>query len=250
MSPTAFVQRVDQCMTAVGERLDALAAEFGEMKDAFVASFQELQKAVGELRERGEAKGRKEDREAAAPAGSAADADSRTAASPCLPASPSAPSPLAPVSAPGPDDPWQRAIFGPSLAADPSLVFYRSELLRGVLLHDAAAGALAGQLLVFQSAAAEKKPTLLKEIGEAFYRWRPKRSPGGAKLEQALAGWLQEACQQAGAANTIELVEPGQRFDAARHSAPQRGVEITAVHGWVVLRDNGKVYTKAAVAVK
>ena len=69
-------------------------------------------------------------------------------------------------------------------------------------------------------------------------------------MEQALAGWLQDACQQGGAANTIELVDPGQRFDAARHSAAQRGVEITAVQGWVVLRDNGKVYTKAAVAVK
>jgi len=46
------------------------------------------------------------------------------------------------------------------------------------------------------------------------------------------------------------LVHPGQRFDAARHNAASRGVEIVAVHGWVVLREGGKVYTKATVAVR
>ena len=50
--------------------------------------------------------------------------------------------------------------------------------------------------------------------------------------------------------NTIELVHPGERFDSTRHNASQRGVEITQVLGWIVLRDNGKVYTKASVAVK
>ena len=50
--------------------------------------------------------------------------------------------------------------------------------------------------------------------------------------------------------NTIELVHPGQRFDSMRHNAAERGVEITQVFGWIVLRDNGKVYTKASVAVK
>jgi hypothetical protein len=50
--------------------------------------------------------------------------------------------------------------------------------------------------------------------------------------------------------NTIELVHPGERFDATRHNASTRGVEITEVHGWIVLRDNGKVYTKANVTVR
>ena len=50
--------------------------------------------------------------------------------------------------------------------------------------------------------------------------------------------------------NTIELVHPGERFDSTRHNASKRGVEITQVLGWIVLRDNGKVYTKASVAVR
>jgi hypothetical protein len=216
----AFVQRVDQWMAGVSERLESLTREVVELKRA--------------IEKEGGGEGERERSGDQQSAGDTSD----------LPLSPSSPV------APSGDAPWQRAIFGPSLAADPALLFYRNELLRSVLQGEAAAVALAGQLLVFQAATAEKKPTLLKEIGEAFYRWRPKHSPGGGKMELALADWLQEACQQGGAANTIELVEPGQRFDAARHSAAQRGVEIAAVQGWVVLRDNGKVYTKAAVAVK
>lgn len=53
-----------------------------------------------------------------------------------------------------------------------------------------------------------------------------------------------------GLGNTIELVNVGDRFDIARHNASERGAVITAVQGWVVLRDNGKVYTKANVSVK
>jgi hypothetical protein len=212
-------------MVATTERLEALAAEIRQIKETLERGGRETEG------ERGRGRGGE---------GETNDSRPTPEISPSPPVSPSSP----------PDDAWQRAIFGPSLAADPALVFYRNELLRGVLQGEPAACSLAGQLLVFQAAAAEKKPTLLKEIGEAFYRWRPKRAAGRGDLEQALAGWLQEACQQAGAANTIELVEPGQRFDAARHSASQRGVEIAGVQGWVVLRDNGKVYTKAAVAVK
>ena len=45
---------------------------------------------------------------------------------------------------------------------------------------------LAGQLLVFQSAPAERLPQLLKDLGEAFYRWQPKATPGTNPLEEAL----------------------------------------------------------------
>ncbi len=69
-------------------------------------------------------------------------------------------------------------------------------------------------------------------------------------MEQALVAWLKRACEAAGIPNTIELVHPGERFDSARHTAATRGVEITEVRGWIVLRDNGKVYTKASVAVR
>ena len=150
---------------------------------------------------------------------------------------------------PGGDD-WERAILGPVLAENPALRHPRQQLLRGVLDGDAGACSLAGQLLVFQSAPPEKMPALLKDIGEAYYRWQPKTSPGADELEESLAAWLQRACDNAGIANTIELVDPGERFDSTRHTTTGRGVEIAEVYGWIVLRDNGKVYTKASVAVK
>ena len=121
-----------------------------------------------------------------------------------------------------------------SWRASRSLAFQRSQLLGGVLEGNAAARALAGQLLVFRAAPAERLPPLLKEIGEAFYRWQPKTRPDDSPFEESLAAWLQRTCEAAGLHNTIELVHPGERFDAARHNASSRGVEIAEVLGWVV----------------
>jgi hypothetical protein len=145
---------------------------------------------------------------------------------------------------------WQRAILGPDLAGTSALADQRQQLIEGVLRGDRAACGLAGQLLIFQSAPAERLPQLLKDIGEAYYHWEPKPDPGTSPLEEALVQWLQCYCEAAGLANTIELVHPGERFDASRHHATSRGVEITEVHGWIVLRDNGKVYMKATVNVR
>jgi hypothetical protein len=145
---------------------------------------------------------------------------------------------------------WEKAVLGRDVAAHPALAFQRHQLLSGVLEGNAAACALAGQLLVFQAAPAERLPPLLKDLGEAYYRWQPKTRPGNTPFEEALCAWLQRTCEAAGLHNTIELVHPGERFDTARHNAATRGVEITEVHGWIVLRDNGKVYTKASVAVR
>jgi hypothetical protein len=145
---------------------------------------------------------------------------------------------------------WERAILGPALADDAALAFERQQLLSGILETDAGACALAGQLLIFHSSPTERMPQLLKDIGEAYYRWQPKTQPGTNPFEQSLSAWLQKTCEAAGIFNTIELVHPGERYDAARHNATGRGVEITGVHGWVVLRDNGKVYTKATVTVR
>ena len=145
---------------------------------------------------------------------------------------------------------WQRAVLGPELAEHPGLEAQRRQLFDAALAADAGACALVGQLLVFRSAAPEKTPPVLKEIGEAYYRWQPKRSAGTDPMEQALADWLTKTCDEAGIGNRIELVHSGERFDASRHSATERGVEISQVRGWIVLRDNGKVYTKAAVDVR
>jgi hypothetical protein len=145
---------------------------------------------------------------------------------------------------------WQEALLGGELAHNPALNLDKNQLLNGVLSGDPGACGFVGSLLLFRAAAADKMPPLLKDIGEAFYRWQPKTSNRPSELEKALVEWLMRACDQAGMANTIELVNPGERFDSLRHNALRAGVEITQVLGWIVLRDNGKVYTKASVAVK
>ncbi len=145
---------------------------------------------------------------------------------------------------------WQRALLGEELASQPELSGVRDQFLAELLQGNDGARALAGQLLVFRSTPMERMPQLLKDVGEAYYRWRPKVRPGPAPMERALASWLEAKCDGAGIGNRIELVDPGERFDATRHNATARGVEITEVLGWIVLRDNGRVYTKATVAVR
>jgi len=143
-----------------------------------------------------------------------------------------------------------RALLGQRLAEDPQLEAERERLFRDLLSGNGAARALLGTLLVFWSSPPEKMPTLLKDVGEAYYRWQPKKLGQHDKFEETLARCLQRSCQEAGISNTIELVVPGQRFDSNRHVSEQRGVEITEVRGWVVLRNDGKVYSKALVVVR
>lgn len=151
---------------------------------------------------------------------------------------------------PAPSDDWEQAILGPCLASLETLVDDRRQLVAGVLNGEPAACGLAGCLLLFRATPPERQPPLLKDIGEAYYLWQPKTRPGNRAFEEALASWLQKNAEAAGISNTIALVHPGERFDASRHSAVSRGVEITEVQGWIVLRDNGRVYTKAGVTVR
>jgi len=145
---------------------------------------------------------------------------------------------------------WLTAILGPELTSDGALRVPCQQLLEGVLESNGPAQGLAGQLLVFRSASPERLPQLLKDLGEAYYRWQPKTAPGNNLFEEALVAYLRRTCENAGIYNSIELVHPGERFDSGRHNASSRGVEIVQVLGWIVLRDNGKVYTKAAVEVR
>lgn len=145
---------------------------------------------------------------------------------------------------------WLTAVLGPELTANGALGVPCQQLLEGVLAGNGPAQGLAGQLLVFRSASPERLPQLLKDLGESYYRWQPKTAPGNNLFEEALVSFLQRTCENAGIYNSIELVHPGERFDSARHNAASRGVEIVQVLGWIVLRDNGKVYTKAAVEVR
>ncbi|MBQ2621757.1 MAG: hypothetical protein IJF84_10505 [Thermoguttaceae bacterium] len=147
-------------------------------------------------------------------------------------------------------DQLMKIILGQDLCSIGSLSVYRDELLDGFLRGDRASAGLIGAMIEFQSSTPERMPRLLQDIGEAYYRWHPKRGQGADPFERALAQNVCALCEANGIKNTIELVETGQRFDSGRHNSNSRGVEITEVKGWVVLRDNGKVYTRAAVEVQ
>ena len=147
-------------------------------------------------------------------------------------------------------DQLMNIILGSELCSNGSLSVYRDELLDGFLRGDRASAGLIGAMIEFQSSTPERMPRLLQDIGEAYYRWHPKRGQGANPFERALAHYVCAVCESNGIKNSIELVETGQRFDSGRHNSNSRGVEITDVKGWVVLRDNGKVYTRAAVEVQ
>lgn len=144
----------------------------------------------------------------------------------------------------------QSIVFGPAIAANVSLEPRRGELIRDLTSGDAAAMTLCGAIMLFRGANTERMPQLLKDIGEAWYAWSPHTADEDDDLRDSLCRWLERTCAEASVPNTIELVRPGDRFDVKRHHARQPGVEVTQVAGWVVLRDNGKVYTKANVSVK
>lgn len=147
-------------------------------------------------------------------------------------------------------DELELAILGPELAGNPRLESDRQQLVTGFLSGQAAARTLVGWLLVFQASSHGKWPGLLRDIGEAYYGWQPRTSGEAAPLENALVAWLHRLFRQAGLPHTIELTNPGERFDASRHHSTEPGVEVTEVRGWIVLRDTDKVFAKATVVVK
>jgi hypothetical protein len=88
---------------------------------------------------------------------------------------------------------------------------------------------------------------MLKDLGEAFYRWKPDGEP---RLRDALITWVHALLDRENVPNRIAVVQVGDRYDMQMHNAKERGVEVAQVLGWVVLRDNGKVYSKATVSVR
>lgn len=145
---------------------------------------------------------------------------------------------------------WQKVIFGPALAGDASTAELRGQLIEQLLSSQPNACDLVGQLLQVQAASAERLPQLLQNLGEAYYAWRPKSEDVVDPMEQAIVGMIAEKTEAVGGGNTLEIVRPGDRFDSSRHDSKARGAEVTAVHGWIVLRSNGKVYTRARVSVQ
>lgn len=144
---------------------------------------------------------------------------------------------------------WQEAVFGPELCRIEELGEARARLLAGVQGSEPAAQALAGNLLLFHAAPVDRLANLLKDLGEAYYAWRLPSSDTDP-LEHALVEWLVRRAATAGAGNTIELVQPGAPFHTEKHNATNRGVEVVAVQGWVVLRRGGTVASKARVVLR
>ena len=145
---------------------------------------------------------------------------------------------------------WQNVIFGPALAVDPATADVRQQLVDQLLDGQPAACNLVGQLLQVQAADTERLPQLLQDLGEAYYAWRPKSEDVVDPMEQATVAMVAEKTETVGGGNTLEIVRPGDRFDSSRHDSKARGAQVTAVHGWIVLRGNGKVYTRARVSVQ
>jgi hypothetical protein len=142
---------------------------------------------------------------------------------------------------------WSQIIFGDALKVDPGIASLSGTLLKDVYAGVDDAIGLLGNLLSFRAADAERKPKLLKDIGETFYLWKPQ---GDERVREPLITWIHALLDKAGINNRIEVVQLGDRYDMQRHNAKERGVEVYAVSGWVVLRDNGKVYSKANVSVR
>jgi hypothetical protein len=144
---------------------------------------------------------------------------------------------------------WEPVIFGSAFSQDESFQSDRLALIYDLWRSDPAACALVGQLLLFFSANEAQRPQFLKDLGESFYRWRPKVEGNDHPLELALAGALEKACEHAGTRRKIDLVRIGTRFNPTYHRASERGSDVTDVLGWIVLREDGSVYQKASVRV-
>jgi hypothetical protein len=144
---------------------------------------------------------------------------------------------------------WQRLLLDDACDAGQAAADLQ-RLAAGLAREEEAALGLVGRLLTFRASAAEDLPLLLKEIGEAYYRWSARLEREPVELRDALVRRLTDACVRVGLKHRIELVIPGDRFDRNRHQALAGGWEVTTVCGWVVLRENGSVYTKAGVVAR
>jgi len=163
-----------------------------------------------------------------------------------------APAPAAPKKASGGigNEQWASALIG-ALFKDPLATAYCKKLLQDVLNANNGARIFLGQLLVFRSSAPEKMPQLLRDLGEAYYMWRPMEGSTEDPFEGVIVAWVNETLKEAKIGNYVEAVQPGGRFDSQRHNSGKRsgGVEISEVLGWIVFREGGKVYVKASVDV-
>ena len=141
-----------------------------------------------------------------------------------------------------------KLVLGQDLAGNSSIADARAQLMEAVANGDQAAQILAGRILTAQGSSPEQLTTLIGEIGEAYYAWRPKKKNVADLLELELSRWIDQQCRERSLQNSVGLVSIGEPFESRRHISDQRGGYVTAVLGWIVLRDNGSaVYSRAKV---
>lgn len=243
------VEKIEEGFKAIRITLDALSEHVGGVAPAPPAkeAEEETPKPVEKATAVDEA-----EPEAAAPVETRKVAPVKAA--PVAPA-PVDPPPVQPIPAPtaipvtggGDGGNWSQIIFGEYLGVDPSISHLSGTLLADVYASDNDAVGLMGHLLDFRTATGERKPRMLKDIGEAFYRWKP---IDDQTMRDALIAWIHTQLDAVSIGNRIEIVQVGDRYDMQRHNAKERGVEVSDVYGWIVLRENGKVYSKASVSVR
>jgi len=141
------------------------------------------------------------------------------------------------------------ALLGGALMDDPKVAGYSRQLVRGARECVQPALALLAKLMMFRAVRGEEGLPLLREIGEAYYHWAASLGAEPEPWRDALIAWLVGECASMGVAHRIELTRIGDRFDRDRHQAANTGTEIATAGGWIVLRANGSVYTKALVIV-
>jgi hypothetical protein len=141
------------------------------------------------------------------------------------------------------------ALLGGALVDDPKVATYTRQLVRGARDGVQPGLALLAKLMMFRAACGEERLPLLREIGEAYYLWAKSLGSEPEPWRDALIAWLDGECASMGLVHQIELTLVGDRFDRNRHQAANTGTEIVSVGGWIVLRANGSVYTKALVIV-
>lgn len=144
---------------------------------------------------------------------------------------------------------YQFTLFGDISGEPKELAAFFEKLMGELSRANPKAIGLTARLMAFRSCNADSAPSVLKEIGEAYYGWKPRSSGGPTAEEDLLTKYLRDQLSNRGIKNSIELVECGDRFDASLHATADRGAEVAVVRGWIVTRDNGKPVIRASVTL-
>lgn len=142
-------------------------------------------------------------------------------------------------------EPLASVLMGDALRADKTLTPVWEQLTSQVLVGESTACQLGAFLMLFHRGALEECHKWIQAIGESWYRWAGEEN-GEAK--QALINWLNQECVRRNVPLRVEEVRSGVRFDSDRHIAVgQPGRDVYGVQGWLVLREDKSIFSKALV---